>query len=180
MPYDATPKPSDFDDTHTVAGRPFRNLGALQTAELFVLSAVRLWCDPEQRPCRRALVRNGFHAVNLGCAQYVMFDQMMNVVTAGTLRPFATAPACAAPPLHDEAWLLECLALIQHHRSGETTELLSALLPAAAVRAAAEALASLAAALAGVGLHLRTRSLTDGRDTSPTRLWRHSLSRMLH
>jgi hypothetical protein len=181
MPYDATPKRNDFSDLHdTVAGRPFRNLGALQTAELFVLSAVRLWCDTEQRPCRRALVRNGFHAVNLGCAQYMVFDQLMSTVTAGAQRPFTAALTCCAPLMHDEAWLLECLALIQHHRSSETTELLSVLLPAAAARVAAEALDSLAAALAGVGLHLRIRSLAPAQDIRPAHLWRHSLRRMLH
>jgi hypothetical protein len=192
MPYDATrralskksglrPLRNDFSDRHdTVAGRPFRNLGASQTAELFVLSAVRLWCDTEQRPCRRVLLRNGFHAVNLGGAQYAVFDHLMSTVTAEAHRPFTAALTCCAPLMHDEAWLLECLALIQHHLSSETTELLAALLPPAAVRAAAEALDSLAAALAGAGMHLRIRSLAPARDIRPAHLWRHSLSRMLH
>ncbi|MHB1205041.1 MAG: hypothetical protein ACYCZX_05705 [Rhodospirillaceae bacterium] len=185
MPYDAIPKRplkrNDFSDAHdTVAGRPFRNLGALQTSELFVLSAIRLWCDTDQRPCRRALLRGGFHAVDLGCAAYALFDQAMSTVTAGAKRPFTTAFACRAPLMHDEAWLLECLALIQHHRSSETAELLSALLPAAAVRAAAEALDSLGCALAGVGLHLRIRSLDATREIRAAHLWRHALSRGVH
>lgn len=102
----------------------------------------------------------------------------MACVTGGARRRFRTARACCAPVMHDEAWLLECFALTQHHRPGETTELLAALLPPAAVRVAAEALDSLAAALAGVGLHLRIRSL-DAR-VHPATLWRHSLSRLQH
>lgn len=167
--------PADHD---LVAGRPMRNLGALQTAELFVLSAVRLWCGHDNTPCRRALVRNGFHAVNLTCAHYARFEELMTSVTGGTSRRFTTARSACAPVMHDEAWFLECFALIQHHRSSETTELLAALLPAAAVRVAAEALDSLAAALAGVGLHLRIRSMI--APIHPASLWRHSLSRMVH
>ena len=167
---------------HTVAGRPMRNLGALQTAELFLLSAVRLWCGPTlekgvNTPCRRALVRNGFHAVNLTPGDYARFEDLMTSIT-GTERPFTCARTCCAPVMHDEAWLLECFALIQHHRSSETTELLAALLPPASVRVAAEALDSLAAALAGVGLHLRIRSMA--APIPPASLWRHSLRRMVH
>ncbi len=165
-----------------VAGRPMRNLGALQTAELFLLSAIRLWCANEKTPCRRALLRNGFHAVNLSCAHYAQFGELMNSIAAAQLvkagRPFTCARAACAPVMHDEAWLLECFALIQHHRSRETTDLLAALLPPAAVRAAVEALDSLAAALAGVGLHLRIRSMI--APIHPASLWRHSLSRMVH
>jgi hypothetical protein len=180
MPYDAPKKRNDFEAaTDTVAGRSLRNLGALQTSELFMLSAVRLWCSAEGTPCRRALVRNGFHAVNLGCAEYLRFEEVMSAVTAGAKRPFTAAASCCAPLMHDEAWLLECLALIQHHRSSETTELLSALLPAAAVRVAVEALDGLAAALAGVGLHLRVRSLI-APCIHPGTLWRHALSRLVH
>ena len=171
-----------LDQGYVVAGRPMRNLGALQTAELFLLSAIRLWCGNADTPCRRALVRNGFHAVNLTCAHYAQFADVMTAitgaqpVTAG--RPFTTAHACCAPLMHDEAWLLECFALIQHHRPSETTELLAAMLPPAAVRVAAEVLDNLAAALAGVGLHLRIRSMTAA--IHPASLWRHSLSRMVH
>lgn len=161
-----------------VAGRPMRHLAALQTAELFVLSAVRLWCGDGEIPCRRVLVRNGFHAVNLTCAHYAQFEELMTCIAGGSDRRFTTARTCRAPVMHDEAWLLECFALSQHHRSSETTGLLAALLPAAAVRVAVEALDSLAAALAGVGLHLRVRSMI--APIHPAGLWRHSLSRMMH
>jgi hypothetical protein len=168
-----------FDVTHDlVAGRPMRNLGALQTSELFLLSAIRLWCGHENTPCRRALVRNGFHAVNLSCGHYAQFEELMACVTGGAGRRFTCARACYAPVMHDEAWLLECFALIQHRRPYETAELLAAQLPPAAVRVAAEALDSLAAALAGVGLHLRIRSMT--AQIHPATLWRHTLSRLLH
>ena len=182
MPDDAgwkrPPPRTDFGAGHdTVAGRPFRNLGALQTAELFLLSAIRLWCGSENTPCRRVLVRGGFHAVNLGCAEYRTFDELMRAVTAAA--PFSAAISCCAPLMHDEAWLLESLALLQHRRISEATELLSALLPAAAVRAAAEALDGIAAALARVGLHLRIRSATLPHIRAAS-LWRHSLSRMVH
>lgn len=184
MPYDAPEKKcvkrNDFGAEHDiVAGRSMRNLGALQTSELFILSAVRLWCNSEGAPCRRALVRNGFHAVNLGRAKYAQFEELMGAITAGAKRPFTTALSCCAPLMHDEAWLLECLAFIQHHRSSETTELLAVLLPPAAAQAAAKALDGLAAALAGVGLHLRVRSMIEP-GIHPGTLWRHALSRMVH
>ena len=75
------------EDDEVVAGRRLRTLGAFQTSELFVLSAVRLWCDRIDVPCRRAMVRNGFQAAGLDFGHYRLFTDLMETITAAAVRP---------------------------------------------------------------------------------------------
>ncbi len=162
-----------------VEGRRLRTIGAFQTSELFVLSAVRLWCDRVDMPCRRAMVRNGFQAVGLNVADYHLFAEFMEAITTTASRPMSTATVGCAAPTRDETWLLECFALSQHRFSEAETFLATRLTPSC-TGAVSGALRAFTNALTSAGLHLRVRSMEETRNRPrPATLWRPR-SRAVH
>ena len=167
------------NDVHSVspllADRQIRDLGALQTSELFLLNVIRLWCGPgADVACRRALVRNGFQAAGLAATEYEDFRRIMETIAITAPRPLAFGRVCAALPTDDEIWLLECMALILHRRSGEAFALLNRLLPAAAARITIEDLKDFVAAFASAGLYLRARSVAANDVHAMPASWRRA------
>ena len=169
------------DADEVVAGRRLRAIGAFQTSELFVLSAVRLWCDPIDVPCRRVMVRNGFHAAGLDFDHYRLFANLMDTINATAIRPLCAATMGCVAPTPDETWLLECLALSQH-QSADAETFLGTRLPPAGLAAVSGILPAFTAALTSAGLHLRVRSMAETRERARpvATLWRHLSTRALH
>ncbi len=161
MPYDEF-QHREFQNltAHISTGRGLRDLGAFQSSELFILSAIALWCDHYRGvACRRAMVRNGFYAVGLAETDYAAFSCALETVVASAKRPLVLPEKDLTAPTQDQTWLLECFALAQHQKSPEAASLLAVLLPPAAVAITLEALKDLGRSLTGTGLYLRMRSV---------------------
>lgn len=183
MPDGGFEKPSVLEGREqSIGGRSLRAIGAFQTSELFLISALRLWLDTSaEAPCRRALTRNGFEAVGLDTLAYANFVKFLETIIDTRPMRLATAPAHSDVLVHDEAWLLECVALAQHASRAESHRFMTGLLTTAAAKTAAEFAEAFATSLTRAGFHIRVRSRPlHGTCVTATRLWTQSLRRWLH
>ena len=120
----------------------------LGTAELFVVTVLRLWGD------RAPLAdwRSAFRAAGMAPGGAPAFGSLMWVV-AGAARRALDVRERHSPGLgRDEGMLLRLISLLQRDRVMEAAPVLAEWLPAAAVRLAMREAGVLAAALSGVGL----------------------------
>jgi hypothetical protein len=139
---------------------PIGSVRALSTSELFLISAIRLWCGSSGSvACRRTLVRNGFRAAGLDERDYVAFSQVMTTFMAAAYRPLCVAAGASGAVLRDEGAMLEILGMWQAGQVQAATQMMATMLPPAAVRLCAPAAADVAESLAAVGLTLCPRTI---------------------
>jgi hypothetical protein len=120
----------------------------LGTAELFLVTVLRLWADPAPL----ADWRSAFHVAGMAPGGAPAFGSLMWVV-AGAARRALDVRERHSPGLgRDEGMLLRLISLLQRDRAVEASSVLAEWLPPAAVRLAAREAEVLAAALAGAGL----------------------------
>ncbi len=127
----------------------------LRTAEMLVVSVLRLWAEPLRLPEEtHPHWQDGLTAAGLVNDAAVAFDTVMRIVVAATTRPLDIhRPPC--PTLGaDEALLLDMIGLLQQGRHGEAGVLLADWLPLAGVRMAMAPLCILANALQRSGLRM--------------------------
>jgi hypothetical protein len=133
-------------------------LAELCTAELFVMSSLRLWVLPYTDPAgRHPDWRHGFARAGIAEAGADGFDALFQIVASTARRSLdVRSPRCTRLG-EDEAWLLQLTSLLQQRRSLDTAAILGDWLPSAAVRMAMEPAERFAASLTERGLHLPYR-----------------------
>ncbi len=124
----------------------------LCTAELFVVTVLRLWAADYNRSTQFVDWPAAFRAVGIeqGCAPE--FGSLMRIVAGTARRPLDVRVRHCRGLGHDEGLLLRLASLMQHDRLVEASEILGDLLPPSAVRLAARAACLFAAGLATAGL----------------------------
>jgi hypothetical protein len=120
----------------------------LGTAELFVVTVLRLWADPVPL----ADWRSAFRAAGIAPGGAPAFGSLMWVVAGAARRALDVRERRCRGLGRDEGMLLRLISLLQHDRAVEAASVLAEWLPPAAVRLAAPEAGVLAVALARVGL----------------------------
>lgn len=141
----------------------------LRTAEILVVSVLRLWAEPLRAPDEsHPHWQDGLTAAGLVNDASVAFDTMMRIVVAATVRPLDIhRPPC--PTLGaDEALLLDMIGLLQQGRHGEAGILLADWLPLAGVRMALAPLCILSNALQRSGLRMPVIPTANERPATAT------------
>jgi hypothetical protein len=134
-------------------------IAGLRAAEQFVLCNIRLWWSGGvgEGPCARALVRNGFVAVNLPPSAHDSFDQFMSILIAAA-QPRPAIHATQQRDLgDDEARLLSAVSLCQQGHNGHAIMVLKRWLPPTAYRVSLKNLVAFAGLAAAQGLILPVR-----------------------
>jgi len=127
----------------------------LRTAEMLVVSVLRLWAEPLRAPEEtHPHWQDGLTAAGLSNDAAVAFDTVMRITVSAAVRPLDIhRPHC--PMLgQDEGLLLDMIRLLQQGRHGEAGVLLSDWLALAGVRMALAPLCILASALDKAGLRM--------------------------
>jgi hypothetical protein len=129
----------------------------LCTAELFVVTVLRLWAaggadsaPPEY--CQSEYWLGAFRAAGIAHGAVPAFGSLLRVVAGAARLPLDVRPRPCRWLGRDEGRLLRLISLLQRDRRVEASAVLADLLPPAAVRLAARAAGVLAAALAEAGL----------------------------
>jgi hypothetical protein len=128
----------------------------LRTAELFVVSSLRLWVLPHTDPGGlHPDWRMGFHCAGIEDDGADAFDAMLHAIASNAVQTLdVRCPRC--PRLgEDEAWLLQLAGTLQRRQLRDAVAILGGWLSPAAVRIAVECADRFAAGLAASGLHLR-------------------------
>ena len=120
----------------------------LCTAELFVVTLLRLWADP----ARPADWWGAFRAAGVPPEGAPAFGSLMWVVAGAARRALDVRERQCRELGRDEGMLLRMISLLQRDRAVEAASVLAEWLPPAGVRLAAREAGALAAALAGAGL----------------------------
>ena len=133
-------------------------LAELATAELFVVSALRLWALPHRDPGgSHPDWRGGFFAAGIDDEGMTAFDVLLRIAATAAKRPLDVR-CLRCPRLgEDEAWLLQLVSLLQRRRRGEAAAILGEWLPPAAQRMALMPAEGFADALGAVGLGIVLR-----------------------
>jgi hypothetical protein len=124
----------------------------LCTAELFVVTVLRLWAAGFGGAARFVDWASAFHAVGIEQGGAPAFGSLMRVVASAARRPLDVRPRQCRGLGRDEGLLLRLVSLVQHDRLVEASALLADWLPRAAVRLAVRDACVLADALAQAGL----------------------------
>jgi len=121
------------------------------TAELFVVTVLRLWVNGGDDPDRPDYWQRAFRAAGApGGAP--AFGSLMRVVAGAARQPLDVRPRTCRGLGRDEGLVLRMISLLQSDRCGEGSRLLAAWLSPAAARLAIRPAVCLATALAGAGL----------------------------
>ena len=151
---------------HGYSPQLLRELG---TAELFVLSALRLWflthCDRERD---YPDWRQAFATARIGRSGTWGFDRLCRIVGTTTLRSLDVHWLQCARIGQFEACLLKIISSLQHNQLTLAEAALSDWCPAAAVRLAMPAAHAYAAALNSLSLHIPRRWQEAARPRIPT------------
>ena len=116
---------------------PQTPLGELRTAELLVVSSLRLWVLSHGGHARdQPDWREGFRCARIGSAAAMGFDTVCHIVAAAALRNLDIRPLYCAHLGMDEGRFLCLLALLQCDRACDAESILSDWCPPAAVRLA--------------------------------------------
>jgi hypothetical protein len=125
----------------------------LRTAELFVVTSMRLWAAPYRDPAGdHPEWQYGFAAARIGGDGVVGFDTLFRILVAAHRRCFDVRCLRNGRLGQDEALLLQLVGLLQRGRIDEALTVLAEWLPPAAVHMALLPAQRFAAALAEVGL----------------------------
>jgi hypothetical protein len=129
----------------------------LCTAELFVVTVLRLWMSGDDDPVRPEYWPRAFRAAGITPGGAPAFGSLMRVVAGAARQLLDVRPRTCRGLGRDEARLLRLISLLQSDRRGEASRLLAAWLPPAAAKLASRPAECLAAALAGAGLMVPLR-----------------------
>ncbi|PLZ04304.1 hypothetical protein CY652_01120 [Burkholderia sp. WAC0059] len=128
------------------------------TAEQVVLQAVRTWLRPHcdahgnRASWHGTLAEAGLRIEGIG-----HFDLLMAALQCASNRPLDTRCRCATELAHDEASLLQTIALLQSTRSEAAMQILNDWLPPAGASGVLKIARWFAIALLDAGLELRAR-----------------------
>lgn len=131
------------------------DIGALGTAELFVLSALRTWRNGvrhDEMCCCRNLLRNGFQAAGLSARDFQHFDRLTLIIDAALAAPAWIAELRTPRVTCEERRYLDLIAQAQHGSARQTLHALAAWLPPAVARVAVAPCVALAQSCAAAGL----------------------------
>ncbi len=135
-------------------------LSGLCTAELLLVTTLRLFAAAHCDPDGGYDWRTGLLAAGAGCCAVPAFDALFGIVAAVPRRNLDVRCRHCPALGHDEGRLLQLVSLLQHGRMFDARDVLSDWLPAAAMRLAILPAKGLAFALA------RTQLLVPLRDTA--------------
>lgn len=124
----------------------------LCTAELFVVTVLRLWMSGGDDLDRPDYWQRAFHAAGTAPGGAPAFGSLMRVVAGAARQPLDVRPRTCRGLGRDEGVVLRVISLLQSERRGEASRLLVTWLPPAAARLAVRPAESLAMELAGAGL----------------------------
>lgn len=132
---------------------------ALQTAEHFVLCTTRLWVAhyvETGRTTDAPTLADGFAAARApaGLAPFEAFFRILAAAARRSLDIRCMRCPCLG---EDEAWLLQAVSLLQHHRPAEASAIVARWLAPAPARLALAPLAEFAGALSDAGLKVARR-----------------------
>lgn len=121
----------------------------LRTAESLVLVSFRLWalCHTRQGYHRVPDWRAGLRAAGMEDVSRQLFDPLLGVLFASSIRPIEVHQASCYGISRDEGLFLSCIALYQHQQMALAEQLLAQCLPSTAARVAASLMMRFAAAL---------------------------------
>lgn len=142
-------------------------LGELKTAELFVVSSLRLWVMSHSGPVDAYPDwREGLHRARIGTAGAVGFDTLCRILATTALRSLDVRSLTCKRLGEDEAWMLSLLGQLQHDRVGDAERILSSWCPPSAARLAITPARAFATALCARRLRLPAY-LLEHATTSP-------------
>lgn len=145
-------------------------LGQLRTAELLMVSAVRLWTMPYRDPqTRHPDWRGAFVAAGVSDDGIPAFEALFRIVAAGCRRPLDLRCIHAATLGEDEGRFLQGLGLLQHGQDKPAVAIFADWLHPVAARLALSPARSLAAALTRGGLFIPRRHAEAMRSRRPWR-----------
>ncbi len=126
---------------------------SLTTPEIFVATAARLWVVPYREAADSGLAwHDGFTAAGLSGVASVSFDLTMRSMVAARRSDLDVRwPGCLRLGA-DEAWLLDCLALLQQQKINEAVARMTVWLSPATMRIIHSPITRFAELLAGRGL----------------------------
>jgi hypothetical protein len=114
-----------------------RQLRELKTAELLVITSLRLWVLSHfSGACDWPDWREGFIRGGMSSADAVAFHALCRIIAISALRRLDVRPLHCARLGEDEAWLLEWLALLQRDRVRDAESIVRRICPPSAVRLA--------------------------------------------
>ncbi len=133
-------------------------LADLRTAELFVVSSLRLWVLPHRDPTGiHPDWRGGFVAAGIDDVGVPAFDGLFQIVAAAARRSLDVRCLRCARLGEDEGFLLQLLSLLQRERAVAANAILGDWLPPAAARMALLPARGFAMALADGGIAIPLR-----------------------
>jgi hypothetical protein len=133
-------------------------LADLRTAELFVISSLRLWVLPHRDPTGvHPDWRGGFVAAGIDDFGAPAFDGLFQIVAATARRSLDVRCLRCARLGEDEGFLLQLLSLLQRERTEAASAILRDWLPSAAARLALLPAQGFARALMEGGLSIPVR-----------------------
>ncbi len=124
----------------------------LCTAELFIVTVLRLWMNGADDPSRPDHWQRAFRAAGIAPRGAPAFGLLVRVVAGTARHGLDVRPRRCRGLGRDEGILLRVVSLLQRNRHTEAAARLDAWLPPAAARLAVGPAARLAAALADAGL----------------------------
>jgi hypothetical protein len=128
-------------------------IAELRTAELFLVSSIRLWAAPHLDPAgSHADWRGAFVAAGIEEDGGADFDSLFRIVAGAARRSLDVRCARCRQLGEDEAWLLQLISALQQERRLEAAAILADWLQPAAVQLATRLALGVARAMAGVGL----------------------------
>lgn len=121
----------------------------LRTAESLVLVSFRLWalCHMRHGHHRMPDWRAGLRAAGMEDAARQLFDPLLGVLFASSIRPIEVHHTSCYGISRDEGLFLSCIALYQHQQMEWAEQLLAEWLPPTAARVASSLAMRFAAAL---------------------------------
>lgn len=141
-----------------LAYAPNTAVAELRTAEMFVVSTLRLWAAPHRAPDEEhSDWRTGCRAAGIEHRGVPAFDTLLRIVVTATRRPLDIRCARCPHLGEDEAWMLQLVSALQCNRRDEAETILGVWLPPAAARMAMLPAMGFALALAGGGLVIPLR-----------------------
>jgi hypothetical protein len=137
---------------------PRTPIASLRTAELLVVTTLRLWVAPHRAPqVRHPDWRGGLDAARIAAPAATSFDALLRILAACASRRLdVRCPRCRELG-EDEARLLRLLRSLQSDRREPAAAILDLWLPPAAARMALGPAAGFAHALAEAGLFIPPR-----------------------
>ena len=124
----------------------------LCTAELFIVTVLRLWAPRHGCGVEAPDWASAFRVAGITREGTAAFGSLMWIIAGAARRALGIRPRHCRGLGHDEGLLLRLISLLQRDRASEAATVLAEWLPPAGARLAAREAGKLANALAGAGL----------------------------